>query len=176
MKLLRRELALSEHAAVLIARLSAGTRRFSITELVVSGGRAEDFVAWFNERGRINDECTMLAGTPDHYVIRTDSHGAQEVVETSGGSPMVARFFIDYEDLSSLRSPSDHSFPLQVAGVARSASGVAVGGVRHQFRNEGSGFRARLLVEYPLLILPQIVPGHQWHLASEFGNWIDAAL
>jgi len=175
LQLLHRELAISDLFAILTARLSFGARRYSMTELVVSHGTAEQFVEWFNERTQTNDELAMLAGTPDHYCIRTNNDGSQYVVETNGGSPLVAQFFIDYEDLSSLRSPVDPTYPLQIAGVARSANGLALGGVRHQFRNEGDGFRARLLVEYPLFILPQVLTGHQWHLASEFGNWIEAA-
>ncbi len=176
MKILRRELTISDPMAVLTAHLSFGYRRFSITELVSSEGTAEQFVEWFNERTRINDERAMLAATPDHFVIKTNADGSQEVVETNGGSPLAAHFFIDYEDLSILRSSVDPDYPLQLAGVARSASGVALGGVRHQFRNEETGFRAKLLVEYPLFILPQVLTGHQWHLASEFGNWIEAAI
>lgn len=175
LKILRWELAISNPMSVVIAGLSFGARRFSVTELVTSHGTAEHFVEWFNERAKINDENAMLAGTPDHYLIRTNADGSQEVVETNGGSPLAAHFFIDYQDLSSLRSPIDAAFPWQIAGVARSSTGLAVGGVRHQFRNENGGFRARLLVEYPLLILPQVISGHQWHLASEFGNWIEAA-
>ncbi len=175
LKILRWDLALSTPAAILTAQLSFGARRFSMIELVVSDGSAEHFVDWFNARGRSNDEAAMLAATPDHYVIRTDAHGTQEVVETNGGSPLAARFFIDYQDLSSLRSPIDPAYPLQIAGVARAANGTPIGSVRHQFRNEGSGFRARLLVEFPLLIIPTVVSGHQWHLASEFTRWIEAA-
>lgn len=173
--ILRRELAVSDAVAVLTARLSFGARRFSAIELLVDGGSAQQFVDWFNERGRINDEAAMLAGTADHYVLRSTPDGAHEVVETNGGSPLAARFFIDYDDLSSLRSAIDPDYSLQIAGVARSAGGLPIGGVRHQFCDEGQGFRARLLVEFPLLILPQIVSGHQWHLASEFSNWIEAA-
>lgn len=175
MKILRWELAVSNPMAVLTSHLSFGQRRFSITEILASRGNAEEFVEWFNERTRTNDERAMLAATPDHFVIKTNADGSQEVVETNGGSPLAAHFFIDYEDLSSLRSAVDPTYTLQIAGVARSSNGVALGGVRHQFRNEGTGFRARLLVEYPLFILPQVLTGHQWHLASEFGNWIEAA-
>jgi hypothetical protein len=175
MKALRLELGISSPLADLTAAMSRGSRRFSVTELIVSGGTAEHFVDWFHERTRNNDELTMLSAAPDHYIIRTNVDGVQEVVETTGGAPFATCFFINYSDLSSLRSPPDQAYPLQIAGVARSAKGIALGGVRHQFRNEGAGFRAKLLVEFPLLILPQVVSGHQWHLASEFGNWIDAA-
>lgn len=172
----RRDLVLSTPFADLTARLSAGHRRFSVTEIVTNAGTAEHFCAWFLNCTRRNDQVAMLAGTPDHFVLRTLADGRQEVVETNGGSPLAARFFIDYQDLSSLRSPRDPAFPLELAGVARTTGGLALGGVRHQFRNEGAGFRARLLVEFPLLTLPSVVSGHRWHLASEFGNWIEAAL
>ncbi|PTQ90610.1 hypothetical protein C8N29_1028 [Agitococcus lubricus] len=172
---LRLDLALSSPTAALTAYLSRGARRFSVTELVVSSGTAEQFVDWFNQRAQINDEQSMIAATPDHYIIRTAPDGSQEVIETNGGSPLAARFFIDYQDLSSLRSAVEPSYPLQIAGVAKTKGGMPIGGVRHQFRNEGNGFRARLLVEFPLLILPQVISGHQWHLASEFSHWIEAA-
>lgn len=174
-KILKKELIISDFFAKMTAHFSFGSRRLCIIEIFVENVSAEQFVEWFEQCGQINNEQAMLAGTPDHYLIST-RNGIQEVIETNGGSPMVARFYIDYEDLSSLRSPVDPTFPLQIAGVARSRDGLALGGVRHQFRNEGNGFRARLTVEYPLLILPTIMSGHQWHLASEFSNWISAAL
>ncbi len=118
----------------------------------------------------------MIAALPEHYLIATDPSGRQEVIETNGGSPMAARFFIDYNDLSSLRSQPDSTYPIAVVGVARSPNGAAIGGVRHQFRNEGDGFRAKLTVEFPSLIMPSVVTGHRWHLACEFSNWIRAAL
>ncbi|MFW1736873.1 hypothetical protein ACG94V_18720 [Acinetobacter sp. ULE_I001] len=173
-KILKNELMLSDQFAKLTAWLSFGLRRYSITEIFVENAQAEQFVEWFEQCGKTNNETAMLAGTPDHYVIATNKD-LQEVIETNGGSPLVAKFYIDYEDLSSLRSEIDPSFPLQIAGVARSSDGLAIGGVRHQFRNEKNGFRARLTVEYPLLILPSIISGHQMHLADEFSNWICAA-
>jgi len=172
--ILKNELRISDFFAKLIARLSLGYRRLSITEIFVENAKAEQFVEWFEKCTKENNEEAMIAGTPDHYVIATHN-GTQEVIETNGGSPLVARFYIDYNELSSLRSDIDPSFPLQIAGVARSKDGFAIGGVRHQFRNEGNGFRAKLTVEYPLLILPTVISGHQWHLASEFSNWISAA-
>lgn len=172
--ILKNELMVSDAGAKLTARLSFGYRRLSITEIFVENAKAEQFVNWFEQCNQTNNEQAMLAGTPDHYVI-SSQNGLQEVIETNGGSPLVARFYIDYDDLSSLRSAIDPDFPLQIAGVARSRDGLAIGGVRHQFRNEANGFRARLTVEYPLLILPSIISGHQWHLASEFSNWICAA-
>jgi hypothetical protein len=174
--LLRRELALSDRVAGLMACLSGGARRFCVIELVADQGSAEQFVAWFEDTARRNDDAALLGATPDHYLLHTDSSDTMEVIETNGGSPLAARFFIRTGDVANLRSSVDPTFPVRFAGVARSARGVAIGGVRHQFRNEGGGFRARLTIEFPWLMLPQVMSGHQWHLASEFGNWIDMAL
>ena len=173
---LRRELALSDLVARFVAWLSRGRRRYSVIEILSPAGTAEAFAHWFEEAARLNREEVMIAALPEHYLIATDASGRQEVIETNGGAPMVARFFVDYADLSSLCSAPDPAFPVQVAGVARAPGGTAIGGVRHQFRNEGRGFRARLTVEFPSLIMPSVVAGHRWHLACEFSNWIRAAL
>lgn len=174
-RLLQNELALSQPVANFVARISCGFRRYSVTELLVDRGSAREFVDWFIQRNELNDETTMLAASPDHYVIQKNADGAQEVIETTGGSPLVGKFMIDYLDLSSLRSLPDSRYPYQAAGVARSEDGLALGGVRHQFRDEGFGFRAKLLVEFPMMIMPGAVSTHRWHLAGEFSNWIEAA-
>jgi hypothetical protein len=173
---LRRELALSDMVARLVAWMSRGRRAYSMIEIVSTVGTAEAFANWFGEVARLNREDVMIAALPEHYLIATDAAGRQEVIETNGGSPMAARFFVDYADLSSLRSEADPDYPVQVAGVARAPNGAAIGGVRHQFRNEGTGFRAKLTVEFPSLIMPSVVTGHRWHLACEFSNWIRAAI
>lgn len=174
-RILQRELAIAQPVANLVARLSCGLRRYSVAELLVDRGSAEEFTHWFMQRTALNDESAMLAAAPDHYMIRTDANGAQEVIETTGGSPLVGRFLIDYQDLSSLRSQPDGTYSHQTAGVARAENGRVLGGVRHQFRDEGKGFRAKLTVEFPAMIVPGAVSAHRWHLACEFANWIEAA-
>ncbi|MCO7554364.1 hypothetical protein [Metapseudomonas otitidis] len=174
-QLLKGELALAQPIANAVARMSCGFRRYSVTELLVDRGSAKEFVEWFLQRNELNDEVSMLAASPDHYLIQKYANGAQEVIETTGGSPLVGRFIIDYLDISSLRSLPDSHYPYQAVGVARSEGGIAIGGVRHQFRNEAFGFRAKLLVEFPMMIMPGVVSAHRWHLASEFSNWIEAA-
>jgi hypothetical protein len=173
---LDREVRWSTRVARLTAVASRGRRAMSAIELVVSRGSAASFVEWFNKRTETNDEPAMLAAHPEHYIISTRADGRQEVWETNGGSPLAARFFIDYEDTSSLRTAPSPEYPVQVAGVARLDDRLAIGGVRHQFRDEGQGFRALLTVEFPALTLPTIISGHRWHLAIEFSNWIEAAM
>lgn len=149
-------------------------RRLSVCELRVPSGSAARFAQWFRDRTSENDQEAMLAACPDHFVLRTGADGLQEVVETTGGSPLASRFFVNYDDVATLVTPPDPGFPEQLAGVAFLADGTAVGGVRHQFRDEGDGFHARLTVEFPALTNPYMLAQHRWHLACEFSNWIEA--
>jgi hypothetical protein len=165
--------------AELVARGEAGVskrRRLCVADLHVGGGTAKRFVDAFERWSGTSDEEAMLRACPDHFVIRTRADGRQEVLETTGGSPLPSLFLIDYDDVSSLVTQADPQFPYQIAGVARASNGVAIGGVRHQFRDTDDGFHARLTVEFPLPTMGRMVAGHRWHLACEFSNWIEAAV
>ncbi len=169
------KLWLSEKITRFAVARSGPARRFSVCLIEVPTGSASDFVSWFVGRNDLNDEPPMIDGHPDHYIIARDHEGRQLVAETTGGSPLPGEFIVDYEDLSSLRSVSDPAFEYQVAGVARLHDGLAIGGVRHQFSQVGDGFVALLTVEFPKHVPAKMVREHQWHLAIEFSNWIDAA-
>ncbi|MEH3154634.1 MAG: hypothetical protein PGN29_04570 [Gordonia paraffinivorans] len=171
---LRRDLVISDRLGTAEAALSPRRRR-SVTRLLVTGGSAAAFVDWFRARSAESDELAMLRACPDHFVIRTDGDGRQEVIETTGGSPLATEFRVDYDDVATLVTPPDPSYPRQIAGVARGAGDRPIGGVRHQFRDTGDGFEALLTVEFPLPTLPRMVSGHRLHLACEFSNWIEAA-
>ncbi len=173
--MLGRGLRWSERITRFSVAASAKRRRFSVCEIEVSEGSAEHFARWFEDRNRLDDEPAMIDACPDHYIIARDSEGRQRVVETTGGSPLPGEFTIDYSDTSSLHTPPDPSYPFQVAGVARLSDGLAIGGVRHQFRQEDTGFRALLTVEFPRAAPKRMIAEHRWHLAVEFSNWIEAS-
>lgn len=176
---IRRRLARDIRAAGLVARgttrLSFGRRATSVCDLHVTGGSARAFVDWFTDDGRDDYARSMIAANPDHFLIDTAPDGRQEVIETTGGSPLATQFFVDYDDTSPLVTPRDPAFPVEAAGVARTEGGLAIGGVRHEFRDEAGGFHARLCVEFPWLTAPYLIAQHRWHLACEFSNWIEAA-
>jgi hypothetical protein len=176
---IRRRLARDIRGADAVARtstrLSFGGRAISVCDLHVVGGNAEDFVDWLVDSGRNDFSRSMIAAHPDHFLIDTDADGLLEVIETTGGSPLATRFFVDYEDASPLVTVRDPAFSVEAAGVARTERGMAIGGVRHQFRNYSNGFHARLQVEFPRLTAPWMIAQHRWHLACEFGNWVEAA-
>jgi hypothetical protein len=173
---LGRGLWLSERITRFSVAMSGRARRFSVCEIEVDRGSAEHFARWFENRNTLNDERAMLDACPDHYIIARDDQGRQLVIETTGGAPLPGEFTVDYADISSLQTAPDPAYPHQVAGVARLGDGLAIGGVRHQFRQEGEGFRARLTVEFPASVPGHMIAEHRWHLAVEFSNWIEAAL
>ncbi|MCX8561005.1 hypothetical protein OS122_08920 [Mycolicibacterium mucogenicum] len=175
----RRRLARDVRASGVVARgltaLSFGRRATSVCDLHVTGGNAGAFVDWFTDAGRDDYARSMIAANPDHFLIDTAPDGRQEVIEATGGSPLATQFFIDYDDTSPLVTPRDPAFPVEAAGVARTGAGLAIGGVRHEFRDEANGFHARLCIEFPWLTAPYLIAQHRWHLACEFSNWIEAA-
>lgn len=176
---LRRDIGVAGTTARVTTKLSAGRRSTSTCDLDVTGGSAEAFVEWFSDVDREDYAWSMVAANPDHFLIDTAPDGRQEVIETTGGSPLATRFFVDYDDVSSLVTPADAGFELELAGVARDGGGDGVGpvigGVRHQFRDTPDGFQARLCVEFPRVFAPWMITQHRWHLACEFSNWIEAA-
>lgn len=173
--LIGRGIWLSEKVTRLTVALSGKSRRFSVCEIEVAAGSAQQFARWFEDRNNLNDERSMIDACPDHYIIARDAQGRQLVVETTGGSPLPGEFTVDYDDVSSLHTAPDPSYQFEVAGVARLRDGLAIGGVRHQFRQEGDGFRALLTVEFPGRVPMRMIAEHRWHLAVEFSNWIEAA-
>lgn len=155
-------------------RFANGARVQSSIKVRVPRGTAAAFAEWFNAESALPDSDAMLAACPDHYFIGEDDRGRQKVIETTGGSPLPSEFFIDYKDISSLVTPASTDYPIQIAGVARTADGLPIGGVRHQFRDlPGGGFESWNTVEFPHNVGNRLVSGHRWHLACEFGNWIE---
>ena len=156
------------------AGLARGKRVQSSVTIRVPSGTAEEFANWFATESAKADSDALLAACPDHYFIGEDGRGRQKVIETTGGSPLPTEFFIDYDDLSTLSTPASSGWPIQIGGVARTSTGTPIGGVRHQFRNvPGGGFESWNTVEFPSNVGRRLVTGHQWHLACEFGNWIE---
>jgi hypothetical protein len=161
--------------AALQTGLARGGRHACTIELSSPGGLAELIPGWYSEAIMSNDETPLIAACPDHWISRSHPDGRQEVIETTGGSPMPVRMFFDDSDLSTLRTAPDPAFPVQWTAVARTSKGTPIGGIRHQFRDEAQGFRVRLTVEFPAGTLPHMIRAHRWHLACEFSNWLEAA-
>jgi hypothetical protein len=172
---LRRDLRVGDVVANTTARMSRGGRATSVCELQVTGGSAAGLVQWFEDTSRDDYIRSMTAAHPDHFLIQALPDGRQEVIETTGGSPLPTRLLIDYTDLSTLTTHSDPAADADATGVATSGKGIHIGGVRHQFRDVPGGFHARLCVEFPRTTLPRILSEHRRHLAIEWSNWVEFA-
>jgi hypothetical protein len=172
-----RDIAISDALTRAMARGSGKRRRLSQIEMMVVGRfTASQLADWYTARNEADDEAAFLGACPDHHLFRpTGVAQGQEVWETTGGSPVVSRFFITLDDFDGLVTTADPGYPVQMAGAARLRDGTVMGGVRHQFREEHEGVRVLLTVEMPWLIGPIGPAAHRWHLAAEFSNWIRAA-
>ena len=173
--LFRRQIAISERVSRLAVRASRGRTIHSVTRIEAPNCSAVEFAAWFTGLITRNDEEQMVAACPDHYLLRGLADGRQEVVETTGGSPMPTRFLVDYTRFETLSIPVHPDYPIQIAGQAHLDDGVIIGGVRHQFRDEGTSMHALLSVQFPATMSSSMAAAHRWHLATEFSNWIEAS-
>jgi hypothetical protein len=172
--ILKRELAVSERIARIAVTASRGGSTRSAIRLVARDCSAPQFGAWFDGLTATNAEAEMIAACPDHYLLRGLPDGRQEVIETTGGSPTATRFLVDYATGDQVSMPADHDYPVQIAGQAVLDDGLVIGGVRHQFRDVDGAMEALLTVEFPRVFPSRMVTEHRWHLATEFGNWINA--
>ena len=176
LRMLARELRVSSFSGRAVSALSRGRRRLCVVELSGSRGSAEAMPGFYKRAMRSGDEATLLAASPDHFLLYEGEDGVQRVVETVGGAPLASRIFLDESDVGSVTTGADPDFPVQWLAAGRAGIEAPVSGVlRHQFRDEADGFRARLTIEFPALVPLRLIRGHEWHLACEFSNWIEAA-
>jgi len=57
----------------------------SSTQLEVKGLKLQEFLGWFHERVKANDQVALGLGCPEHYVVTPTADGRMDVVETTGG-------------------------------------------------------------------------------------------
>ncbi|WP_246124198.1 hypothetical protein [Nocardia bhagyanarayanae] len=173
--MLKREIAFSERMTRAGVAMSRGRVKFAATRLQVPGLSAQRFGEWFDNLVVINDEKTMNAACPDHYLLRGLGDGRQEVVETTGGAPAASRFLVDYQRTEAIEIPADPDYPIQIVGTAYLDDGLVIGGVRHQFRDTNGVLDAMMTVQFPAAVPARNIHQHQWHLACEFSNWLIAS-
>ncbi|MCA0244078.1 MAG: hypothetical protein LCI02_24950 [Proteobacteria bacterium] len=157
--------------------LSGSRRKPCMTELTVAGVGARQVADGIDDLMRndtaANRQANLLA-CPDHYLLQARGD-LLEVIETAGGSPFPAQFFMRFGDESGLQTPRDPAAAGQSVGTARLADGTVIGGVRHQFYDAADGTLARLRVEFPAATPSYMIRQHQWHLACEFSHWLRVA-
>jgi hypothetical protein len=170
--LLKSEIATMEGIEREWVKRSAGEWTGSITEIRVNGGSAGGFLEWFQERVASDDQAMMFNAHPEHYALVRAPDGRVSILETIGGWKLpgliYARFTQDEGDAAEALDPA---LPVRLIGHLVSEDGEARGRVLHQFGDTSYGFRARLGIYWPAKAEPDMIKGHQWHLACEFVNW-----
>jgi hypothetical protein len=174
---LARQMAIATRSSRLMSALSRGSRRLCVVELRGTGASAEAVPTFYRAAMDSGDEAPLLAAAPDHWMLRKRDDGIQQVVETTGGSPLASCIYLDEHEVGTIATPADPAFPVQWVAFGRARlDGPPAGALRHQFRDEpGGAFTARLTIEFPRLTPARLVAAHRWHLACEFSNWIEAA-
>jgi hypothetical protein len=173
---LARQMALATRSSRVMTALSRGARRLCVVELRCPEAAAEAMPAFYKAAMDSGDEAPLLAASPDHWMLRKRDDGIQQVIETTGGSPLASRIFLDENEVGPISTPADPSFPTQWVAIGRARlDGPPSGALRHQFRDHPTGgFTARLTIEFPRATPARFVAAHRWHLACEFSNWIEA--
>ena len=174
---LARQIAQATRSSRVMSALSRGGRRLCVVELRGAGASAEAVPAFYKAAMDSGDEAPLLAASPDHWMLRKRDDGIQQVIETTGGSPLASCIYLDENEVGTISTPADPSFPVQWVAFGRARlGGPPAGALRHQFRDEpGGAFTARLTIEFPRVTPARFVNAHRWHLACEFSNWIEAA-
>lgn len=178
--LLQEDLQKSDQDYVTWYKSAGNGCKQSQTKIRVKGMKAGDFLQWFGRINQQQDIAALLAANPEHYLILPnvrDGQRGQELIETMGMHGQPVHFQLTFPDTASLEPGLlDTSYPYgMVAFGTLSSNGMDVG-VRavHQFRDTEDGFEAQLMIQFPDGAPDELVEGHQWHLAIEFNNWIQA--
>ncbi|PYH94378.1 hypothetical protein BO71DRAFT_398953 [Aspergillus ellipticus CBS 707.79] len=77
-----------------LAENTTGDFKPARVELSIDGLTMQGFLPWFRNRCQ-HKVPYMLAGQPEHWVVRSDEQGNEKMIENLG--PWVSRFFIKFE-------------------------------------------------------------------------------
>src|ERR1700761_7653928 len=116
----RREMAISGRPSRAMTALSRGRRRLCEVELR-GPGTAEAMPAFYAAAMASGDEAPLLAASPDHYLLHQDDDSVQQVIETTGGSPLASRIFLGDADSGPVLTAADPAFPVQWVAVGRAS-------------------------------------------------------
>jgi hypothetical protein len=166
-----------------MSTLGRHKRKSSVVEIVVKdvpeGFDLKKFVDQIQTLMTTNSEENRricLAGSPDHLLLEGKPNNAQEIVEITGGAPMEAHFINYYGVGAGINYPRDPEYPYQMASISMMTNNIAAGDIRHQYKEEGTGFRAKLADEFPIFFTNSMIREHQFHLANEFLVWYEYLL
>lgn len=155
----------------------------SITELDIKGISMDEFLGYFHKMFSEKDDKALMAGHPEHYAhmpsdeIESAEKPDNVTIETVGGYKgpwkFYVKFYSNHADAVVTPDPSYERF--MIGDYCNLDGGFAGVKVLHQFKNTPDGFHAQVGLYFPSNAPEDLVKGHQYHLAIEFKNWIEAA-
>lgn len=156
---------------------SKGESVSCVTYIEVKGASAKElnekyFKMMFNNSEE--NRYLNLSANPDHYLLKGHPNNIQEVIESTGSSPLPAHFFVHFGEEEGLRSKKNDEYTVQAAGVCKLSDGTPIGGVRHQMKDTSYGCEVKLEVEFPKATPKSTLAEHSLHLACEFYHWFTA--
>jgi hypothetical protein len=158
------------------AEKSKGEVRPATTVLAVTGLLAAEFNEWMDQA--VNDEATMLAAQPEHFVMDGRPDGTVHLVENFG--PHICSCIVAFGEGAEWAATvpeflPEADYPFKKIATIKLEDGTMVGRVLSQFGDTTDGFSASVSIYFPAACPDELFEHHRRHLAVEFTNWIKAA-
>jgi hypothetical protein len=165
-ELLKFEIATMQQIEHEWAKQSASEWAGSITEVRVNGGSASGFLTWFRERVASDDRAVMFNAHPEHYAVIAAPDGSG--VDIGDGRRVEAPwpFLCAIHPGRARCRRGAQPYPARSPdwpSRIREWRGARTGTT--PIRDTPYGFRARLGIYWPAKAQPEMIKGHQWHLA-----------
>jgi hypothetical protein len=175
-ELLRSDLDLTTAQTGEWARSSAGEWTIGVLELELPGPGAEEFEDWFMQTMHKDDEATLRAGHPDHFLNHPRPDGTAEVIENVGEDELPWHIFLDFVGAET-EFPTlwDPAYPCRFGVLIKNSEGTHIGSALHELRDGERGLVAKLTIHLPAAAPSELVQGHLRHFAIEFRNWTEMA-
>ncbi|MBT8339349.1 MAG: hypothetical protein HKP58_04465 [Desulfatitalea sp.] len=151
---------------------SNGKLKSTNVKFQATGMSADEFLDQFWEM--VKDTPTMLAASPDHFLIGTDPSNLQ-VIEYNAGLPtkLVVKFGDEF--LKVQAATPDYPLRMVAKFYLRDAE-TYVGGVLHELRTTKDGFDGIWGVYYPIAIPDRQFEAAREHTVVEVYNWYRFAM
>ncbi|MHB9863465.1 hypothetical protein [Streptomyces sp. YIM S03343] len=158
------------------ARTSAGEWATGVVTLELPGLQAEAFEHWFMDAIRRDDEPTLRAGHPDHFLNHPRPGAPAEVIENVGEDELPWHIFLTFHGRETeFPTPWDPAFTHCFGVFISDRDGTRIGSALHEMRDSKNGMIAKLTIHLPAAAPSHLVRGHLRHFSIEFRNWAELA-
>lgn len=176
LELLREDLDASAAQVAGWARASAGRWATGVVTIELPGLPAGQFERWFMDMIRRDDEPTLRAAHPDHFLNHPRPDAPAEVIENVGEDELPWHILLTFHGTETeFPTPWDHGFTHGFGVRITGRDGTPVGSAMHELRDGANGMIAKLTIHLPAAAPSHLVRGHLRHFSIEFRNWAEMA-